>query len=158
MLETSAQVHQRLTREAGDRMARRMQNATSVGASDAILRDHKYTLGRIDRMTEEQLLERAIDPVAVAAAAEAELEARMHKALKAAWKYVNAPFTSNSARNQVGKYAEAENVSGMRIEMLFALQTAWTFVHGSGDEALLEEMRQLLGHGAFWKEIGMATA
>jgi len=157
MLETSAQVYQRLTREAGDRLARRMQNATSVGASDAILRDHKYTLGRIDRMTEEQLLERAIDPAAVAAAAEAEVEQRMHKALKAAWKYVNAPFTSNSARNHVSKYAEADNVSGKRIEMLFALQTAWTFVHGSGDETLLEEMRQLLGHGAGWRELGMAS-
>jgi hypothetical protein len=158
MLETSAEVNQRLTREAGDRLARRMQNATSVGASDAILRDHKYTLDRIDRMTDEQLLERAIDPVAVAAAAEAEVEQRMHRALKAAWKYVNAPFTSNSARTQVGKYVEADNVSGKRIEMLFALQTAWTFVHGSGDEDLLNEMRQLLGHGDIWKELGTANA
>jgi hypothetical protein len=158
MLESPEQVHRRLTSDAGDRMARRLQHATSVGASDAILRDHKYTLDRIDRMTEEQLLQRAIDPVAVAAAADADLAQRMPRALKAAWKYVNAPFTSHSARNQVGKYAEAENVSGMRIEMLFALQTAWTFVHGSGDEELLEEMRQLLGHGAVWKELGMAAA
>lgn len=158
MLESSEQVHRRLTSEAGDRMARCMQAATSVGASVAILRDYKYTLDRISRMTEEQLLERAIDPVAAAAAAEAEVEQRMHRALKAAWKYVNAPFTTNSARTEVGKYAEATDVSGKSIEMLFALQTAWSFVHGARDEDLMKEIGHLLSHGSFWKELDRAAA
>ena len=32
------------------------------------------------------------------------------------------------------------------IGLIFPLQTAWTFVHGSGDKALLKECRDLLGH------------
>lgn len=33
------------------------------------------------------------------------------------------------------------------LGLIFPLQTAWTFVHGSGDEALIKECRDLLGHG-----------
>ncbi len=37
------------------------------------------------------------------------------------------------------------------ISLIFPLQTAWTFVHGSGDAELLQELRVLLGHGR-WDE------
>ncbi len=72
------------------------------------------------------------------------LEQRMHRALKAAWPYVNRPFTSNSARTEVGTLAQATDIAGKRIPMLFALQTAWTFVHGSSDAALKAEVSELL--------------
>lgn len=73
-----------------------------------------------------------------------EIEERLHRALKAAWPYVNRPFTSQSAKNEVGRFVEAEDITGQRVPMLFALQTAWTFVHGSDNPSLLEEMRVLL--------------
>lgn len=72
------------------------------------------------------------------------LEQRMHRALKSVWLYVDRPFTSNSARNEVGALAKADDVAGKRIPMLFALQTAWTFVHGSGNQALMDEVSYLL--------------
>ncbi len=74
-------------------------------------------------------------------------ELRLHEALKAAWKYVDRPFTSNSAREEVGEFAQADFMPGKRLPMLFAMQTAWTFVHGAGDKALMAEMRNFLGHG-----------
>jgi hypothetical protein len=33
------------------------------------------------------------------------------------------------------------------IGLIFPLQTAWPFVHGSKDEELIKECRDLLGHG-----------
>jgi len=157
MLETSDEVHIRLTREAGEQMVRRLQNVTSSGASEAIFRDYREVINGINKMSAEALLERAIDPDEVARAAEAGIEQRMHNALKAAWKYVNTPFTSRTARAEVGKYAEAETVAGMRNDMLFALQTAWTFVHGSDNRELLDEMRQLLDPRGEWQLLPRAA-
>lgn len=154
MLESPDEVRARLTREAQDRFAQRMQNVTSVSASDAAMHDLNYAIRRIKALTDAQLMQKAAD---AEKAREAAVEQRMHQALKAAWKYVNAPFTSNSARNQVRQFAEAEVVAGQRINMLFALQTAWTFVHGADDKALMAEIGQLLGHGAVWRELGMHT-
>lgn len=78
---------------------------------------------------------------------EAAMEQRMHCALKAAWVHVNKPFTSNSAKTKVRQFAEVDSVAGHRVAMLFALQTAWTFVHASGDLELRAEISDLLGHG-----------
>ena len=75
------------------------------------------------------------------------LERRLHAALQAAWPHVNKPFTSNSAKNEVGRFATASFVEGQYLPMVFALQTAWAFVHDSGDDKLLAECRELLGHG-----------
>jgi hypothetical protein len=36
--------------------------------------------------------------------------------------------------------------------LIFALQTAWTFVHGSRDEALIKECSALLCHGGWWDD------
>lgn len=74
------------------------------------------------------------------------LEARMHRALKAAWPHVNGLWTSDSATEEVGRLALAplKQVADKRKEMLFALQTAWTFVHGSGNEALKTEVRAVM--------------
>jgi len=71
------------------------------------------------------------------------IKERMHKTLQRAWPYVNRPFTSNSARNEVGRYALSE-VPQDGLDMLFAIQTAWTFVHGSGDEDLQKELLAIL--------------
>jgi hypothetical protein len=79
---------------------------------------------------------------------ESELEKRMHQALKEAWIYVNIPYISRTARNEVGHFVDAESVAGRRVDMLFALQTAWTFVHGSGNHTLMAEIRSLLNHDA----------
>jgi hypothetical protein len=157
MLESSDEVQVRLTREACERFAQRMQEASSSGASNAIVRDHRYTLDRINKLTNEELLSRAIDPVEVAKSVIANLEQRLHAALKAAWQYVNIPFASRSARNEVGKYAESDDVSGQHMDMLFALQTAWTFVHDSGDDALVDEMRQLLDTRTLWRKLPLAA-
>jgi hypothetical protein len=88
---------------------------------------------------------------AESAAQEKEIELRMHKALQDAWKYVNVIGASNNAKNKVSKFANADvsAIAGQRIPMLFALQDAWTFVHGAKDTALMEEMRDLLGHGQY---------
>lgn len=152
MRESPDEVRARLTREAQDRFAQRMQNATSVSAGDAAMHDLNYAIRRIKALTEAQLMQKAAD---AEKAREAAVEHRMHQALKAAWKYVNAPFTSNSARNEVQKFAEADVVTGQRIPMLFALQTAWTFVHGAEDKVLMAEIGQLLGHGAAWRALGV---
>ncbi|UDM18844.1 hypothetical protein [Vogesella sp. XCS3] len=80
--------------------------------------------------------------------AESAIEKRMHQALKDSWKYVNTPFVSNSAKSKVGGFVNAESVAGQKIGMLFAIQTAWPFVHDSGGLALKNELRTLLGHGA----------
>lgn len=49
----------RLRQEAQDQCARRMSNAASVASGDAALRDRRWRLERIDKMTDEQLLESA---------------------------------------------------------------------------------------------------
>jgi hypothetical protein len=85
--------------------------------------------------------------VALHTEAERKVEERMHQALKDAWQYVNRPFVSEYAKKEVGHFAEAEAVVGQRIDMLFALQRAWTFVHGSGEQKLKDEVGFLLGHG-----------
>lgn len=81
---------------------------------------------------------------------ESAIEEQLHSALKAAWPYVNRPFTSNSAKAEVRQFAEATSVEGQRGPMLFALQTAWTFVHGSDNHELLAKMRNLLGHSSLY--------
>lgn len=93
------------------------------------------------------------EPLKPGSPEEAALEQRMHKALKAAWPYVNSLFTSNSAKNELRPLVEAESVAGLRVKMLFALQTAWPFVHGSGNKEPQAELGVLLGHGACWERL-----
>ena len=95
---------------------------------------------------------------AIADGTEIEAIGRMHAALKAAWKYVNIPMVSDSARSEVGRFVQSPPTVDQRIPMLFALQTAWTFVHGSGDAELLAEFRFLLGHGMGSFEIQNMTS
>lgn len=73
----------------------------------------------------------------------ADMELRFHQCIKDAWRYVNAPFASDSAKSKVGAVALAEMGTCSRIDMIFALQTAWTFIHGCGDERLIQEARAL---------------
>lgn len=61
MLETPDQVRERLIKEAESRVATRFQNATSIGASDSAMRDHKFALNRIHAMTDADLTQRAIE-------------------------------------------------------------------------------------------------
>jgi hypothetical protein len=61
MLESTGAVHVRLTAEAEDRLSKRLQNASTIGAGDAALLDHKYAIRRIDAMSEAQLQACAID-------------------------------------------------------------------------------------------------
>lgn len=61
MLETSDQVRERLIKEAESRVANRLQNATSIGASDGAMRDHKFALKRIHAMSDTELSQRATD-------------------------------------------------------------------------------------------------
>lgn len=75
------------------------------------------------------------------------IERRLYEALKAAWKYVDRPFTTNSARAEVGQFALADFQPGKGLAMLFALQTAWGFVHNAKDTTLMAEMGALLRHG-----------
>lgn len=53
--ETTDEIRARLTREAEDRLAVKLQKATSVGASDNALREHKFAIKRIDSLTNAQL-------------------------------------------------------------------------------------------------------
>lgn len=61
MLETPVEIHMQLTREAEDRLALRLQSATSIGSGDAALRDHKFAIRRIDALTDDELSARAIE-------------------------------------------------------------------------------------------------
>lgn len=61
MLETPDEVRLRLTREAEDRLATRLQNATSVSASDGALHNHRFAIKRIDALTDEELSARAVE-------------------------------------------------------------------------------------------------
>lgn len=99
------------------------------------------------RLTLEEA-ERHIEAIMARYALEqpSELERRMHQALKDSWKYIDRSMVSNTARNEVGPLVNAESIAGRRVEMLFALQTAWTFVHGSGDKVLIAELGDLLRH------------
>lgn len=71
------------------------------------------------------------------------IEEEMYQLLQESWKYVNTPFTSNSAKAEVGKYVTNPFSVENKVGMLFALQTAWTFVHGSGDEKLMQRFRDV---------------
>lgn len=61
MMETIEQVRERLVMAAEARLTQRLQNATSVGSSDAALRDHKFALDRIYKRTDAELLKLAIE-------------------------------------------------------------------------------------------------
>lgn len=76
------------------------------------------------------------------------VERRIHDAIKSCWPLVNVLFVSDAAKNEVGGFALAspEEVQGKGLMMIFALQTAWPFVHGSKDEALKQEVSALLRH------------
>ncbi|CAB3730490.1 hypothetical protein LMG22037_05536 [Paraburkholderia phenoliruptrix] len=45
---TLVEIYTQRTRDAQDRLARRLQGSTSIGASDAALRDHRFAIARID--------------------------------------------------------------------------------------------------------------
>lgn len=76
------------------------------------------------------------------------VERRIHEVLKAAWPLVNQLFVSNSAKNEVGPLALSpiEDLRGRGVDMIFALQTAWPFIHDSKDTVLKRQAALLLRH------------
>lgn len=74
------------------------------------------------------------------------LEYRIHCCLKRSWQYVDKPMISDSAKNEVAAAINAPASPGVRSQLIFALQTAWPFIHGSGDLVLIDEATTLMRH------------
>lgn len=72
--------------------------------------------------------------------------------------YVDRPFTTNAARAEVRRFALADFQPGKGLAMLFALQTAWGFVHTAKDTTLMAEMGALLRHGEAGYELSPEKA
>lgn len=77
-------------------------------------------------------------------ASDDEMEQRFHQCIKDAWKHVNTPFASKSASSEVGRVALAALGVPIRRQLIFALQTAWPFIHGCKDERLIQEAKSLM--------------
>lgn len=71
---------------------------------------------------------------AIAASADGKIELRLHQCIKDAWKLVNTTFASDSAKSKVGAVVVAPIGEVSRKQLIFALRSAWTFIHGSGGQ------------------------
>lgn len=78
------------------------------------------------------------------AAVEKIMKLRFHECINDAWKYVNIPFVSHSAKSKVGAVASAPLGTCDRVQLIFALQTAWPFIHGSDNARLITEAKTLM--------------
>lgn len=53
--QTPEDIRAHLKKQADDRLAKRLQTATSIAASDSAMRDHKASIGRIESLTDVEL-------------------------------------------------------------------------------------------------------
>lgn len=74
---------------------------------------------------------------------------RYHQCIKDAWIYVNTPFVSNSAKSEVGAVVNSQIGTCTSIQLTFALQTAWPFIHGCNDQRLFQEAKMLMRYDLY---------
>lgn len=74
---------------------------------------------------------------------------RYHQCIKDAWIYVNTPFVSNSAKSEVGAVVNSQIGTCTSIQLTFALQTAWPFIHGCNDQRLFQEAKTLMRYDLY---------
>lgn len=78
--------------------------------------------------------------------AAAQVEVRLHQCIKDAWKYVNKPGVSDSAKSTVVAVANSPIGTCSRVQLKFALETARPFIFDCGDMRLIEESTTLTHH------------